>query len=133
MKKFILVSALFCFLAVPAFSHAAQEGVLSTKYTERVPARFGTGVMNTLFGWTAFFMAPHQAFQEGANAGEALGRALAHPAAYTFLGIWDLGTFWVPGETGRSMAVPRHVWMPRPAPAASAPAVETPAENHANA
>jgi len=91
----------------------SESAVLSTKYTERFPARFGYGFMNTVFGWTALGVAPYQAHQEGAGAGDSFGRAVTHPFAHTLLGIWDLCTFWVPGEVGRSMAVPRHVWMPR--------------------
>lgn len=113
IKKTIFTAMLFVLLGTPGFSQAAEEGVLSEHYTQRVPARLAYGFMNTVFGWTALGIAPYQAGQEGAGAGDAFGRAITHPFAHTFLGIWDLVTFWVPGELGRSMAVPRHVWMAR--------------------
>lgn len=92
----------------------SATAALSENYAERVPARLGHGLMNTLFGWTDFGIAPYTALQDGSGGGDAFGRALTQPFATTFLGLWDLLTFWVPGETGRSMAVPRHVWMSHP-------------------
>lgn len=110
-KTSVIFAAAILILA-PVQTSAAETAALSTSYLERVPARLGHGLVNTLFGWTALFIAPKEALDHGETAGEAFGRHLSHPISYTFLGVWDLATFWVPGELGRSMAVPRHVFMP---------------------
>ena len=127
----MIFSALLLFLSMNLNASGSTEtAALSTHYLERVPARFGHGFMNAVFGWTALGVAPFQAHAEGAGGGDAFGRAITHPFAYTFLGIWDLATFWVPGECGRGMAVPRHVWMARekislPQTVANQPPVES--------
>jgi len=92
----------------------ASSAVNSPDYWTRMPARFGYGFLNTVFGWTALVKAPAEAHRAGLPAGEAFSRAMVYPFSYTVLGIWDLATFWVPGpgEFGREMAVPRHIFMP---------------------
>jgi len=127
----ILLTTLVLFLFTGSgLAHAANTAALSTDYTQRVPARIGHGFMNTVFGWTDLGLAPYHAKQRGAGNGDAFARAITQPFATTFLGIWDLATFWVPGETGRSMAVPRHVWMApvKPAAVETVPPQETEAD-----
>jgi len=126
-KKLVLSFLFFLMSVSPVVFCAVDTAALSADYLERVPARFGHGFMNTVFGWTDLGLAPYHAMQDGLGAGDAFGRALTQPFGTTFLGVWDLATFWVPGECGRSMAVPRHVWMPssgRLAPAAPSSAME---------
>lgn len=109
MRRSAVLWIMLC--SYSSVSFAAQSAALSEDYTARVPARFGHGFMNAVFGWTALGVAPYQARQTGASGGEVFGSAVTAPFATTFLGVWDLATFWVPGEFGRSMGVPRHVWM----------------------
>jgi len=111
IKRITFESLLIFLLLCPTLLHAAEPATLSPDYLERVPARFGYGFMNTVFGWTDLFIMPQRALQDGSGGGDAFGRALTQPFGTTFLGLWDLATFWVPGETGRIMGVPRHVWM----------------------
>ncbi len=98
---------LVAFLMLPANAQASEPAaVLSTKYSVRAPARLGQGFVNTLLGWTSLFTEPVRSVRGGSTAVDGFFRGLAYPFSYTFLGVWDLGTFWVPGMLGYDMAVP---------------------------
>ena len=122
MRPVLVILFMFAILNMNTAAYAAQSAVNSSNYWERMPARFGYGLVNTVFGWSALIKAPVEAHQAGLPAGEAFSRAMVYPFSYTFFGIWDLLTFWVPGpgELGREMSVPKHIFMPT-AEKASAP------------
>ncbi len=104
---FFLPAAGFC-----ADDTGYSKGVLSTHYAVRAPARLGQGFVNTLLGWTSLFTEPVRARHAGKTVPDSFFRGLAYPISYTVLGVWDLGTFWVPGMMGYDMAVPLSAYPP---------------------
>ena len=102
----VMIIIAFALIYVPVAKASEPAGVLSTSYAVRAPARLGQGFTNALLGWTALFTEPVRSARSGRNAGDSFFRGLVYPVSYTFLGVWDIGTFWVPGMMGYDMAVP---------------------------
>ena len=94
----------FCFLASQALFRPSTayaklaDRVTSPDYFVRAPAKLFQGIINFSFGWSAFFIEPSKSIKTGnPKTSDGFFRGIAYPVSYTFLGIWDVATFWVPG------------------------------------
>ena len=86
------------------------------------------GVINAGLGWTQLFVKPVKAVKhEGKNVVDGIFEGLAHSVYYTVLGVWDLATFWFPGEGGKQIAAKDCVLFSNSEGSGSGPTASTPA------
>ena len=106
----LLVFAVVLFsFTVPGYSMDEKEmiaKVTSDNYGERAFFRLTHGIVNAGLGWTQLLWEPIKSVrQDGQNLAEGIFDGLGYSVYFTALGVWDIATFWVPGEQGKEIAV----------------------------
>lgn len=88
-----------------------QEMNQSQSYGVRAPGRLIHGVLNVLSSPIQLFTEPKHTVQcEKPDLLLGLGKGVIFAAEYLILGVWDVATFWVPGDSGQSLAVTKCGW-----------------------
>ncbi len=88
-----------------------QTLVQSDSYAERAPARLVHGILNVVSSPVQLFTEPRHTIQcEKPDLIYGLGSGVIATGKYLILGSWDLLTFWIPGDSGKSVAVTECGW-----------------------
>ncbi len=97
--RFVALAALAIFIFQSAPAQASLgERTGDPKFSVRAPAKLAQGVINLVFGWSAFIIEPVKAARDKDDKFmDGVCRGFVYPISYTFLGAWDILTFWVPG------------------------------------
>ena len=85
--------------------------VTSDQYSVRAPARLVHGIINAGLGWTELIVQPIYAADAGQNVLHGVADGIGDTVYYTILGVWDVATFWLPGEVGKKAAAREGVLM----------------------
>lgn len=80
--------------------------VTNDNWSVRAPWRFLHGIVNLGLGWTELLVEPYKSVRfQGENIAQGVTDGFAEALYYSVAGIWDLATFWVPGQAGANIAV----------------------------
>ncbi|MBN1687751.1 MAG: hypothetical protein JW893_01480 [Candidatus Omnitrophica bacterium] len=111
VSRYLLVAILVLVMAgisgvTYAGSDAMLEKVTSDNYAIRAPYRAFQGVINAGLSWTQMFVEPINSVKYENQSGiDGFVDGFAKTLYYAVLGAWDMGTFWVPGQGGKDIAV----------------------------
>lgn len=116
MKRTMLVASFFIsLLAISGLAFAdckCADKMVSDNYAVRAPSRLLHGIINAGLGWTKLFSEPvYSVNHEGQDFVDGFYDGLGQAIYYTALGVWDIATFWFPGEGGKEIAVKKCVLM----------------------
>lgn len=116
MKRIALAAAFLMSLIVMTGAVFADckcaDKMVSDNYAVRAPSRLLHGIINAGLGWTKLITEPiHSVKDEGQNFVDGFFDGLGQATYYSALGVWDIATFWVPGQGGKDIAVKKCVLM----------------------
>lgn len=87
------------------------EAIQDESYAVRAPARLVHGVLNVLSSPVQLFSEPQHTIQcKKPDLILGIADGVIATGKYLILGVWDVGTFWVPGSAGKSLAVTECGW-----------------------
>lgn len=116
MKRITLAAVVFMsllFITGTAFADCkCADKMVSDNYAVRAPSRLLHGIINAGLGWTKLFTEPyHSVKHEEQDIVDGFFDGLGQATYYSVLGVWDIATFWVPGQGGKDITVKKCVLM----------------------